>query len=59
LNVKGEDVCPLFYNSVSEADPAVSSQAVKRRTKPYPLLMKPRPLARADIRLHGYPKRLK
>jgi hypothetical protein len=37
----------------------IEPRAVKRRPKPYPLLMKPRPLARADIRLHGHPKKLK
>lgn len=37
----------------------IEPRAIKRRPKPYPLLMKPRPLARADIRLHGHPKKLK
>ncbi len=37
----------------------IEPRAVKRRPKPYPLLMKPRPLARADVRLHGHPKKLK
>lgn len=34
-------------------------RAVKRRPKPYPLLTKPRSIARADIRKNGHPKKLK
>ena len=34
-------------------------RAIKRRPKPYPLLMKPRPEAREEIRLHGHPKKIK
>jgi hypothetical protein len=37
----------------------IEPRAVKRRPKTYPLLMKPRPLARAEVRLHGHPKKLK
>lgn len=34
-------------------------RAVKRRPKPYPRLMQPRPLAREIVRLHGHERRLK
>lgn len=34
-------------------------RAIKRRPKPYPLLTKPRAIARADIRKHGHPAKLK
>lgn len=34
-------------------------RAVKRRPKAYPLLTKPRELARLDVRKHGHPKKLK
>lgn len=34
-------------------------RAIKRRPKAYPLLMKPRALARADTREHGHPRGLK
>lgn len=34
-------------------------RAVKRRPKPYPLLVKPRPMAREDIKKNGHPKKLK
>ncbi len=34
-------------------------RAVKRRPKPFPLLTKPRALAREDVRQNGHPKKLK
>ncbi len=34
-------------------------RAVKRRSKPYPLLTKPRTLAQEEIRQHGHPRRVK
>jgi len=37
----------------------IEPRAIKRRPKPFPLLTKPRPLARQEIRLHGHPKKLK
>ena len=37
----------------------IEPRAVKRRAKPYPLLTKPRALAREDVRLHGHPKKVK
>jgi hypothetical protein len=37
----------------------VEPRAVKRRPKPFPLLSKPRPVAREDIRQNGHPKKLK
>ncbi|MDN5881529.1 MAG: IS4 family transposase [Nitrosospira sp.] len=37
----------------------IEPRAVKRRPKPYQRLMKPREQARAEIRMHGHPKRLK
>ena len=37
----------------------IEPRAIKRRPKTYPLLMKPRPLAREDIRLLGHPTKLK
>ncbi len=41
--------------------PARTSEprAIKRRPKPYPLLTKPRAIARADIRKHGHPESLR
>jgi hypothetical protein len=36
----------------------VEPRAVKRRPKPFPLLTKPRQLAREEIRLYGHPKKL-
>lgn len=37
----------------------VEPRAVKRRPKPYPLLMKIRPLSQQEIRQNGHPKKLK
>lgn len=37
----------------------IEPRAVKRRPKPYPLLMKPRPQAKADVLRHGHPEKLK
>lgn len=37
----------------------VEPRAIKRRPKPFPLLMKPRAQAREDIRKSGHPKKLK
>lgn len=37
----------------------IEPRAIKRRPKPYPLLTKPRQIAREDIRKNGHPKKLK
>ena len=37
----------------------VEPRALKRRPKPFPLLSKPRPVARDQIRKNGHPKKLK
>jgi hypothetical protein len=37
----------------------IEPRAVKRRNKPYPLLTKVRSDARAEVRKHGHPKKLK
>jgi hypothetical protein len=37
----------------------IEPRAVKRRPKPYPLLTEPRTLARAHVREHGHPRKLK
>ncbi len=37
----------------------IEPRAVKRRPKPYPLLTKPRAIAREDVRKYGHPKKLK
>lgn len=37
----------------------IEPRAIKRRPKAYPLLMKPRALAREEIRRHGYPRKVK
>ncbi len=37
----------------------IEPRAIKRRPKPYPLLIKPRAVAREDIRNYGHPKKLK
>jgi hypothetical protein len=37
----------------------IEPRAVKRRPKPFPLLMKPRKEAREEVRKNGHPKKLK
>lgn len=37
----------------------IEPRAMKRRTKPFPLLTKPRPSAQEDVRNYGHPKKLK
>ena len=37
----------------------IEPQAIKRRPKPYPLLVKPRTEARVEVRKNGHPKKLK
>ena len=37
----------------------IEPRAIKRRPKPFPLLTKPRQVARDDIRANGHPKKLK
>lgn len=37
----------------------IEPRAVKRRNKPYPLLVKPRSVAREEVRRNGHPKKLK
>ncbi len=37
----------------------IEPRAIKRRPKPFPLLTKPRPIARQEIRVYGHPKKLK
>ncbi len=49
----------IAQQRVADRPGRIEPRAVKRRSKPYPLLTKPRELARAFIRKHGHPKKLK
>ena len=54
----------LFYRLVAsqrvgDRPGRIEPRAVKRRSKPYPLLMLPRPQARAKILRHGHAAKLK
>jgi len=49
----------IAENCVGNRPGRVEPRAVKRRPKPYPLLMKERELAREDIKKHGHPKKQK
>ena len=55
--------CTLFeliaQQQVGDRPGRVEPRAVKRRPKTYPLLMQPREIARAEIRKHGHPAKLK
>lgn len=37
----------------------IEPRAVKRRPKPFPLLVKPRAIAREEVRAHGHPRKVK
>jgi IS4 transposase len=49
----------IAQQRVGERPGRIEPRAVKRRPKPYPLLTTPRQQARAYLRLHGHPKKLK
>ena len=49
----------IAQQRVGQRPGRIEPRAIKRRPKPYPLLTKPRVLARAEVRKHGHPKKLK
>lgn len=53
-------LCTLIaQQQVGNRPGRIEPRAVKRRPKPFPLMMKPRNMARAEVRKHGHPKKLK
>ena len=49
----------IAQQDVGKRPGRIEPRAVKRRPKPYPLLTKPRTIARACVSKHGHPKKLK
>jgi hypothetical protein len=49
----------IAQQQVGKRPGRIEPRAVKRRPKPFPLLTKPRPTAREDVRKNGHPKKLK
>jgi hypothetical protein len=49
----------IAQQQVGDRPGRIEPRAVKRRPKPYPLLTKPRTIARAHVRKYGHPKKLK
>lgn len=49
----------ISQQTVGNRPRRVEPRAVKRRPKPFPLLTTPRALARARIRIHGHPRKVK
>jgi hypothetical protein len=49
----------IAQQRVGERPGRIEPRAIKRRPKPYPLLTKPREIARAYIQKHGHPAKLK
>ena len=59
----GSQLCQLFMliaqNRVAKRPGRIEPRAVKRRPKAFPLLTKPRAIARAEVERNGHPKKLK
>ena len=49
----------IAQQKVGDRPGRIEPRAIKRRPKPFPLLMTPRPLARAHVRKHGHPEKVK
>ncbi len=49
----------IAQQRVGNRNGRIEPRTLKRRPKNYPLLMKPRSQAKAEVRLHGHPKKLK
>ena len=49
----------IAQQQVGDRPGRIEPRAIKRRSKTYPLLTKPREIAKADIRKYGHPKKLK
>jgi hypothetical protein len=47
----------IAQRRVGQRPGRIEPRALKRRPRNYPLLMEPRPLARAEVRAHGHPKK--
>jgi hypothetical protein len=49
----------IAQQTVGNRPGRIEPRAIKRRPKPYPLLMKPRLQAQEDVRKYGHPKKIK
>lgn len=49
----------IAQQRVGDRPGRIEPRAIKRRPKPFPLLTKPRELARKHVRIHGHPTKLK
>ena len=49
----------IAQQQVGDRPGRIEPRAIKRRPKPYPLLTKPRVIARAHVRKYGHPQKLK
>ena len=49
----------IAQQRVGDRPGRIEPRVLKRRPRPYPLLTKPRATARAHVREHGHPKKLK
>lgn len=62
-SLKDDDVVALLIliaeKRVANRPGRIEPRAVKRRPKPFPLLTRPRHVAREHVRRHGHPKKLK
>lgn len=60
VQVQFAELLPLMSErEVGKRPRRIEPRAVKRRPKPYSLLVQPRPIARAEVARNGHPKKLK
>lgn len=64
LGTDGDDKLSILFiliaqQQVGNRPGRLEPRAVKRRPKPYPLLTRPRSIARKQVQLHGHPQKLK
>jgi len=49
----------ISQKTVGNRPGRIEPRAVKRRPKPFPLLMEQRDLARMKVKIHGHPKKIR
>lgn len=58
-NIYSKLLMLIGQNIIGNRTNRIEPRAIKKRHNDFPLLMKPRPIAREEVRLNGHPKKLK